>query len=168
MPRAWWSEFAKSLTRKATDSGVSSATGRIAIEAKRAQVIMASAQGFTPPKIAVIALMSEDYVRQLIHAFNLHGFSTPQTPPGPGTEGEVHRGPPRGAGGRWRRAVRRTWGLPYAERQPLASSREEAVQAGCWWSGSSGGVAPGHPSRVGGEPPETCERGRRAPTRNER
>lgn len=51
--------------------------GQSAIEVKRAQVILASAQGFTPPKIAVIALMSEDYVRQLIHAFNLHGFSMP-------------------------------------------------------------------------------------------
>ena len=36
------------------------------IEVKRAQVILASAQGFTPPKLAVIALMSEDYVRTLI------------------------------------------------------------------------------------------------------
>ena len=49
--------------------------GQNAIEVKRAQVIMASAQGSTPPKIAVIALMSEDYIRQLIHAFNLHGFA---------------------------------------------------------------------------------------------
>ena len=59
--------------------------GRDAIEMKRAQVIMASAQGFTPPKIAVIALMSEDYVRQLIHAFNLHGFAMlkPHWGPGP-------------------------------------------------------------------------------------
>ncbi len=36
--------------------------GQNAIELKRAQVIMASALGFVPPKIAVIAQMSEDYV----------------------------------------------------------------------------------------------------------
>ena len=59
--------------------------GQNAIEVKRAQVILASAQGFTPPKIGVIALMSEDYIRQLIHAFNLHGFAMlkPHWGPGP-------------------------------------------------------------------------------------
>lgn len=59
--------------------------GQNAIEVKRAQVILASAQGFTPPKIGVIALMSEDYVRRLIHEFNLHGFSMlkPHWGPGP-------------------------------------------------------------------------------------
>lgn len=59
--------------------------GQDAIEVKRAQVILASAQGFTPPKIGLIALMSEDYVRQLIHAFNLHGFAMlkPHWGPGP-------------------------------------------------------------------------------------
>ncbi len=45
-----------------------------AIEVKRAQVIPATAQGFTPPRIAVIALISGDYVRTLIKAFNEHGF----------------------------------------------------------------------------------------------
>jgi transposase len=55
-----------------------------AIEVKRAQVILASAQGFTPPKIALIALMSEDYVRELIHAFNKHGFAMLQPKWGPG------------------------------------------------------------------------------------
>lgn len=48
--------------------------GREPVEVKRAQVILASAQGFTPPKIGVIALMSEDYVRDLIHAFNECGM----------------------------------------------------------------------------------------------
>ena len=59
--------------------------GQNAIEVKRAQVILASAQGFTPPKISVIALMSEDYIRQLFHAFNLHGFAMlkPHWGPGP-------------------------------------------------------------------------------------
>ncbi len=55
-----------------------------AVEVKRAQVILASAQGFTPPKIAVIALMSEDYVRTLIKAFNEHGFKMLEPKWGPG------------------------------------------------------------------------------------
>lgn len=59
--------------------------GRDPIEVKRAQVILASAQGFTPPKIGLTVLMSEDYVRHLIHQFNLHGFSMlkPHWGPGP-------------------------------------------------------------------------------------
>lgn len=59
--------------------------GQNAIEVKRAQVILCSAQGFTPPKIGLSVLMSEDYVRRLIHEFNLHGFSMlkPHWGPGP-------------------------------------------------------------------------------------
>ncbi len=59
--------------------------GQNAIEVKRAQVILCSAQGFPPPKIGLSVLMSEDYVRRLIHEFNLHGFSMlkPHWGPGP-------------------------------------------------------------------------------------
>src|SRR5487761_1682591 len=48
--------------------------GKDPIELKRAQVVLSSAQGFTPPKIGTIVLMTPGYVRTLIHSFNLHGF----------------------------------------------------------------------------------------------
>jgi DDE superfamily endonuclease len=44
------------------------------IEIRRAQVVLASAQGFAPPKIGEIVLMTPGYVRTLLHSFNLHGF----------------------------------------------------------------------------------------------
>lgn len=44
------------------------------VELRRAQVILSSAQGFTPPKIGLIVLMSPGYVRTLIHHFNKEGF----------------------------------------------------------------------------------------------
>ncbi|MGI0084387.1 MAG: hypothetical protein ACREBQ_04820 [Nitrososphaerales archaeon] len=40
--------------------------GKDPIEMRRAQVILASAQGFTPPKIGNIVLMTPGYVRTLI------------------------------------------------------------------------------------------------------
>lgn len=58
--------------------------GKDRIEAKRAQVVMASAQGFTAPVIARIALMDEDYVRDIIHAFNDHGLEMLKPKWGPG------------------------------------------------------------------------------------
>jgi transposase len=48
--------------------------GKDPIEMRRAQVILASAQGFTPPKIGEIVLMSQDYVRSLIKSFNEEGM----------------------------------------------------------------------------------------------
>ena len=48
--------------------------GKDPIELRRAQVVLSSAQGFTPPKIGKIVLMTPGYVRTLIHSFNLHGF----------------------------------------------------------------------------------------------
>jgi transposase len=48
--------------------------GKDPIEMRRAQVVLASAQGFTPPKIGEIVLMSQDYVRALIKSFNQEGF----------------------------------------------------------------------------------------------
>jgi hypothetical protein len=48
--------------------------GKDPIELKRAQVVLSSAQGFAPPKIGTIVLMTPGYVRTLIHSFNLHGF----------------------------------------------------------------------------------------------
>lgn len=48
--------------------------GNDRIEMRRAQVILASAQGFTPTKIGTIVLMTPGYVRTLIHSFDLHGF----------------------------------------------------------------------------------------------
>ena len=102
--------------------------GQNAIEVKRAQVIMASAQGFTPPKISVIALMSDDYVRQLIHAFNLHGFKMlkPQWGPGPKTKfTEVQRE------GLIALATShpKDLGLPYTQ-WSLSRLREEAMNRG--------------------------------------
>lgn len=44
------------------------------IELRRAQVILSSAQGFTPPKIGLIVMMNQKYVRTLIHLFNKEGF----------------------------------------------------------------------------------------------
>jgi transposase len=99
-----------------------------AIEVKRAQVILASAQGFTPPKIAVIALMSEDHVRELIRAFNLHGFAMLQPKWGPGR--------PSRFTDEQRQALvdlaltrPKDLGLPYAQ-WSLARLREEAMKRG--------------------------------------
>ena len=44
------------------------------IELRRAQVVLSSAQGFTPPYIARLVGLSPDWVRTLIREFNLHGF----------------------------------------------------------------------------------------------
>ena len=102
--------------------------GQSAIEVKRAQVILASAQGFTPPKIAVIALMSEDYVRQLIHAFNLHGFSMLKPHWGPGPKAKF-------TDDQRERLVAlatsrpKDLGLPYTQ-WSLSRLREEAIQRG--------------------------------------
>ncbi|MGH9541362.1 MAG: IS630 family transposase [Terriglobales bacterium] len=48
--------------------------GKDPIEMKRAQVVLSSAQGFDPSRIADIVIMSPDYVRDLIHLFNEEGF----------------------------------------------------------------------------------------------
>lgn len=45
------------------------------VEVRRAQVILASAQGFTPPKISRIVMMSEGYIREIIHLFNDSGMA---------------------------------------------------------------------------------------------
>ena len=44
------------------------------IELRRAQVILSSAQGFSPPYISRLIGYSPDWVRTLIREFNLHGF----------------------------------------------------------------------------------------------
>jgi transposase len=44
------------------------------IELHRAQVILSSAQGFTPPYIADLVGYSPDWVRTLVREFNLHGL----------------------------------------------------------------------------------------------
>jgi hypothetical protein len=49
--------------------------GRDPIEFKRAHLVLASAQGNTPPRVSIIALMSEDYIRRVICAFNEHGMA---------------------------------------------------------------------------------------------
>jgi hypothetical protein len=58
--------------------------GKDPIEVKRAQVILSSAQGFAPPRISDIVLMTPLYVRELIHWFNGEGFGMlkPQWKPG--------------------------------------------------------------------------------------
>ncbi len=97
-----------------------------AIEVKRAQVILSSAQGFTPPKIALITLMSEDYVRTLIKAFNEHGFAMLQPKWGPGR-------PPRFTEEQRKALVNlalsrpKDLGLPYTQ-WSLSRLREEAMK----------------------------------------
>jgi transposase len=49
--------------------------GREPVEVRRAQVILASAQGFTPPNISPIVGMTEGYIRELIHSFNDSGMA---------------------------------------------------------------------------------------------
>ncbi|MFN2638250.1 MAG: IS630 family transposase [Gemmatimonadaceae bacterium] len=44
------------------------------VEVRRAQVILASAQGFASPKISLIVGMTQDYCRTLIHEFNESGL----------------------------------------------------------------------------------------------
>ena len=102
--------------------------GREPIEMKRAQVVLASAQGFTPPKIALIAGMSEEYVRDLIHAFNAHGFAMLKPKWGPGR-------PPKFTEEQRKGLVDlatsrpRDLDLPYQE-WSLSRLREEAVKRG--------------------------------------
>jgi transposase len=100
--------------------------GQDAIEFKRAQVILASAQGFTPPKIALVALMSEDYIRELIRAFNESGLAMLKPKWGPGRPSrftDEHRK------GLVALATSRPkdLGLPYAE-WSLGRLREEAIK----------------------------------------
>ncbi|HEV2316926.1 MAG TPA: IS630 family transposase [Thermoplasmata archaeon] len=102
--------------------------GQDAIEVKRAQVILASAQGASPPKIALIALMSEVYIRELIHAFNEHGFAMLKPKWGPGR-------PPKFTDEQRRALVDlatsrpRELDLPYAE-WSLSRLREQAIARG--------------------------------------
>ena len=121
---------------------------------KRAQVILASAQGFTPPKIAVIALMSEDYVRTLIKAFNLHGFKMLEPKWGPGRPSRFTEDQ--------RKALvdlalshPKDLGLPYTQ-WSLSRLREEAMRRGRGRLDQRGVVA-GDPPRVGGEPPVAAD-----------
>lgn len=99
-----------------------------AIEVKRAQVILASAQGFTPPKIAVIALMSEDYVRTLIKEFNLHGFKMLQPKWGPGRPTRFTEEQRKGLVA-LALSHPKDLGLPYTQ-WSLSRLREEAMQRG--------------------------------------
>lgn len=98
------------------------------IELRRAQVILSSAQGFTPPYIARMVGLSPGWVRTLIHQFNLHGFKMLK--------------PQWVAGGNWkftdeqREALLslatsrpRHLGLPFAQ-WSLARLRDEAVRQG--------------------------------------
>jgi transposase len=102
--------------------------GREPIEVKRAQVILASAQGASPPKISIIALMSEDYIRSLIHAFNQHGMAMLKPKWGPGR-------PPRFTEADRKKLVDlalsrpRDMGLPYAQ-WSLSRLREQAMKQG--------------------------------------
>ena len=102
--------------------------GQNAIEFKRAQIVLASYQGFTPPKIAVIALMSEDYIRGVIRAFNEHGMAMLQPRWGPGR-------PPKFTDDQRKALVDlalsrpKDLGLPYAQ-WSLSRLREQAVVRG--------------------------------------
>jgi hypothetical protein len=72
--------------------------GKDPIELRRAQVVLSSAQGFTPPKIGKIVLMTPGYVRTLIHSFNLHGFKMLKPDWKPGVK--------QRRGGSWTRSAR--------------------------------------------------------------
>lgn len=98
------------------------------IELRRAQVILSSAQGFTPPYIARLVGLTPDWVRILIHQFNLHGFKMLK--------------PQWVAGGNWKFTEEqkesllslatsrpRGLGLPFAQ-WSLARLRDEAVRQG--------------------------------------
>ncbi|MFI5418306.1 MAG: IS630 family transposase [Candidatus Lutacidiplasmatales archaeon] len=100
--------------------------GQNAVEVKRAQVILTSAQGFTPPKIGVIALMSEDYIRQLIHTFNLHGFAMLKPHWGPGPEAKFSDDQRQGLVA-LATSRPKDLGLPYTQ-WSLSRLREEAVK----------------------------------------
>jgi len=99
-----------------------------AIEVKRAQVILASAQGFTPPKIALVALMSEDYVRTLIKAFNEEGFAMLQPRWGPGRPSRFTDDHRKGLVS-LALSKPKDLGLPYTQ-WSLSRLREEAIQRG--------------------------------------
>ncbi len=102
--------------------------GQDAIEFKRAQIILASYQGNTPPRIAVIALMSEDYIRGVIRAFNEHGMAMLKPKWGPGR-------PPKFTDEQRKALVDlalsrpRDLQLPYAQ-WSLSRLREQAVARG--------------------------------------
>lgn len=99
-----------------------------AIEFKRAQIILASYQGNTPPRIAVIALMSEDYIRGVIRSFNEHGMAMLKPRWGPGR-------PPKFTDEQRKALVDlalsrpRDLQLPYAQ-WSLSRLREQAVARG--------------------------------------
>jgi transposase len=100
--------------------------GQNAIEFKRAQIVLASYQGNTPPRIAIIALASEDYIRGVIRAFNEHGMAMLKPKWGPGR-------PPKFTDDQRKALVDlalsrpRDLGLPYAQ-WSLSRLREQAVQ----------------------------------------
>ena len=65
--------------------------GKDPIELRRAQVILSSAQGFTPPKIGLIVMMNQKYVRTLIHLFNKEGFKMLKAALESWREYQIHR-----------------------------------------------------------------------------
>ncbi|WP_063917860.1 helix-turn-helix domain-containing protein [Nocardia africana] len=50
-------------------------TAKVPVRMRRAIVVMASAQRQPVPLIAKLMQVSEDYVREVIHAFNEKGFA---------------------------------------------------------------------------------------------
>ena len=102
--------------------------GQNAIEFKRAQIVLASYQGNTPPRIAIIALASEDDIRGVMRAFNEHGMAMLRPKWGPGR-------PPKFTDEQRKALVNlalsrpRDLGLHYAE-WFLSSLRQQAVQRG--------------------------------------
>jgi transposase len=91
-------------------------------------VILASAQGFSPPKISQIALMSEDYIRELIRAFNEHGMAMLKPKWGPGRPSKF-TDEQRKALVELATSRPRELDLPYAE-WSLSRLREEAIKRG--------------------------------------
>ncbi len=62
-----------------------------AITLRRAQVILHSAQGFTPPKIADMLGLSVEWTRHIIHEFNEKGFDSLKPLPNKGGTGRPRK-----------------------------------------------------------------------------
>jgi transposase len=123
--------------------------GKDPIELKRAQVILSSAQGFTPPRISDIVLMTPEYVRELINRFNEEGFEMlkPQWKPG-GNKKFTPEQKERLVSLATSRP--KDLGLPF-QQWSLSSLRNEAVKKGRDRRLDQLGVAPGDTRRVRGE-----------------
>lgn len=64
---------------------------------RRSMVVMQSAQGYTPPRIAELMDLQVDYVREIVKAFHRDGFESLNPKWGGRTPADVHGRRPAGA-----------------------------------------------------------------------